>query len=346
MCIGSARVEKLSVAIPSSSRSRVTKQLRLERFFEPKHPSSDEFDPGVEVSRILEDNVIEDTIMYDVNNQGNVSYPQSVEDSDTFQTVASTPRKVNRSGLSDSFGGNNDNLSNSELFYFKRPDLVPLSYQGQNGKKRSSAESMRPPLSKKIILGINESQSPMFYHVNHLSPTEAPKLEAPKPGAIKDPSLANKAVPISLQEEARNVPHELRWSKSFESNTSSSTTATPNQIWTPNNSFPVESAATSFNSSADTADVSDSFLCNTLPQSHTFGDTAMRLATETSRFEMGNATLNKDWNATANAEVKESVIVASNDRKASSRNPKEYLVGQIFPSTLLSKFFVLISWSR
>lgn len=314
--------------------------LDLSRF-ENKHPSSDEFDLGAEVPMILEDEAMEGIIMHEVteakNNHGNPLYPILMEEGDTFRTAPS------RSGSSHSLGPNNRNVSNSDTFYLKRPDLVPLPNQGQYGKKRF-AESMRPPLSKKVSLGIIEPQSPMYYHVNHLSPTGAPNSEASKPEATKGQSWVN-MIPISMPEGTRKMPSELR-STSFESNTSfSSITPPTNQIWTPNASYPVESAATSFNSSAEIADVPDNSQYKRAPQTHFFGDTALRLASDSLRSGIGNGNPNGVLMSKGN-EVNESMIIAAEDKKPLNRNPDQYLAEQIFPSTLLSMLPTLTSRLR
>lgn len=348
------------VTSPPKTRPRNSKQSQLDCYFTHKkesepdlrtklfypannRPSSDEYDPGAGISKLMEDESMEDVIMHDDtdeerNNEGNAWNNDLTEDDDRFLEAPYTPSKIKRSrtGL---WSGHDDNTAESEILCRKQPDLIPLAYQSQASKKRTSGNSMRPPVSKKATLGILEPQTPIIYHVNHLSPIEAPKLEPPRLEAGKARSSVSANFPLPIPEQTRTFLNEPRASISFETNTSftSSVATSTNQIWTPNTSFPANSVGTSFDSSADTTDVSHSFLEQWPYQNQSISDTALQLAPEAAKLEpdIGYPILNV--NTKNHAVQKGSGNISANDKKIPSRNVTEYPPDQIFPPELLSE---------
>lgn len=232
----------------ASSKSPRKKQSRLDTFLttntvlrpdlnvEPphitgQHPSSDEFDPDVEVYGIMTDDLMAETPILEPRNfpQGNES---PIQDEEIFATPPSTPPPP---------------TVNPETYVLKQTDLVRLPPLSPSSKKRAHEESMKPPMARKNTRGRFESLRCKYYSVNHLEPVEAPDSET---------------IPTAVPDESRTTPIELLPSKSFDSTTTFGTlaTTTPSASWTPNTSFHSNSMTSSINSSAETTDRPDDFM--------------------------------------------------------------------------------------
>lgn len=199
------------------------------------HPSSDEFDPDVEVDGIMTDDLLAETPILEPRN-----LPQGIESPIQDEEIFATPPPP---------------TVNSESYVLKQTDSVRLPPVSPSNKKRAHEESMKPPMARKNTRGRFESLHCKYYSVNYLEPVEAPDSEN---------------IPTAVPDERRTTPIELPPTKSFDSATSFGTlaTTTPSASWTPNTSFHSNSMTSPINSPAEATDKADNFM-HDMPSQHT-----------------------------------------------------------------------------
>ena len=175
---------------------------------------------------------------------------------DKFETPPSTPPKTKNIGPGiDALGSR---LPDS--FNHKRPELVTVT-----NRKRSIPEPIKPSMPRKVP---RDTRSRVAYNVDHLAPTAKP---------VDQMNVAGPTTPL---EDNPYFTGALRMDRSFESISSSMTSATP--AWTSRNtSFCADSLATSFSSTTDDTDttIGASF---TMPGSSLFsGNSTLQSETNT-----------------------------------------------------------------
>lgn len=269
-------IAKFEEPRPTTPESR-KKQVRLDRFLTSntllppsrhveqshvpgQHPSSDEFDPFVEVSGAMAHDPTAETPRFGTNDLPEAE-ESPVQEEETFATPPSTPPHLKEASYDAYSLQLPDPVSlpllapttpshlkpvNPEAYFLRQPDPV-FPQLSSLGKKRSCEEPMKPPLARKITRGRDEGQNCKHYSVTYLQPVEAPN---------------SKSIPIAIPQERRTIPTALHPSHSFESATSfgTSTVTTSSASWTPNTSFYTSSIPTSLNSPVDTTDKSDNFM--------------------------------------------------------------------------------------
>ena len=209
-------------------------------------PSSDEFNPDIDTS-----NILEDITMMDMPNmtaavtpsKSNVDpfritmFPLESVDEE-YQTPPTSPLldKVERiTSLENSKG---------EAYFQKTYDMVQLPEPVISGKKRPFLEPVKPSAPRKVSRDGNNDEIPRLYNVHHLSPFIT----------TKDPEEERYGYPTL----DTNFKKPFSVNQAMSRSSGSIATSIISTAWTtPNVSFNAESAMTSFTSSADASDLAE-----------------------------------------------------------------------------------------
>jgi hypothetical protein len=142
---------------------------------------------------------------------------------------------------------------NTDTFYHKKPDLVPVT-----NRKRSFPEPMKPPLPRKSSRETRGQRD--AYNVDHLAPYIKPdfqKKHNPEPNLkVFQSGNAAYAVPTPPPDDQPLLTRSFSRNQSLENlaSVSSSMTSASSAWTTPNTSFSSDSMATSFSSSTGGTD--------------------------------------------------------------------------------------------
>ncbi len=260
--------------VGTKSARPLRRQTSLSRFFAPKkddppanagrlinqHPSSDEFNSDMDTSAILEDITMVDVSAVSPvvtpskvpTNPFRITIPPPESVDEDFQTPPTSPllgksKNVHSSVIGDemqSFDNPND-----EAYFRQKYDLVHLPEPSFSGRKRSFPEPTKPSVPRKFSRDGLDNKFPRLYNVKYMSPVITPiTREEERPG-----------FPVFPADDRKPFLHKQDLNRSFDSVTSAATsTRTASPAWrSPNVSFTTDSAATSFCSSADASEITE-----------------------------------------------------------------------------------------
>lgn len=231
-------------------------------------PPSDEFPPEFDISELTEDLIMADassTLLKNApkvkSNYAAAAKKGAIEDEEIFETPPSSSSHCLTCSYELLGDGEGNVCTESNFLYFQTLDLVSIPLAVQSGKKRPYPEAMKPPSSSRKATRARPIIPPQSCNVDHLSFIDAPV----KPEGINYPPFLKHK---SFSQVPSSTPNGLYMGNSFDSSTSfasftrvpslTSSMTTQSTTWTPNSSFHMDSAATSFTSAVDQMELSES----------------------------------------------------------------------------------------
>lgn len=224
-----------------------------------QHASSDEFNPDMDTSAILEDiNMIDVppvvTPSKATANPFRITLPPLESADEEFQTPPTSPLLAKSRDAGRGIPVEQMQwleIPKDEAYFHQKYDLVRLPEPSVSGRKRSFPEPIKPPEPRKVSRDGMDDQYPRHYVVNNMSPIMTPiTREEERP-----------SFPGFFGDNKKPLPHKQDLHLSVDSIASTTTsTATASPAWrSPNVSFNSNSTTTSFTSSADGSDLTEAF---------------------------------------------------------------------------------------